>query len=243
METCQIKGVTMKRHFLTALLILLQLVHAAAQKVLHTDGFESGLKNWIIEKVSDKTAFEVKDSMLEVVAPGGITLWYHKPIKSPAKIMFEAMVINEGGEYDRGSDLNCFWMANDPEHPDSMFARSEWRNGVFGRYYSLSMYYAGYGGNNNSTTRFRRYDGDYQRFYEKKIRPEILKEYTDSAHLIIPNQWYRVEIIVNGNQIQYYMNKDLLFDYHDPDPYTSGYFGLRTVKNHIVYRNFKVIQP
>lgn len=215
--------------------------YAAAQNVIYTDGFESGLTNWTIEKVSDKTTIELKDSILEVVAPNGITLWFNKLIKSPVKIIFDAMVIDNGGEYDRVSDLNCFWMASDPEHPDSMFARSEWRNGVFGRYYSLSMYYAGFGGNNNSTTRFRRYDGNYQRFVENKIRPEILKEYTDSAYLITPNQWYHVKIIVKGSQVQYYMNQELLFDYCDPNPYTSGYFGLRTVKNHIIYRNFKVI--
>lgn len=216
--------------------------YAAAQNVIYTDDFEFGLSNWTIEKVSDNTTIEVKDSMLEVVAPKGITLWFNKLIKSPVKIVFDAMVIDNGGEYDRVSDLNCFWMANDPEHPDSMFARSEWRNGVFGRYYSLAMYYAGFGGNNNSTTRFRRYDGNYQQFVENKIRPEILKEYTDSAYLIIPNQWYHVKIIVKGSQVQYYMNEELLFDYCDPNPYSSGYFGLRTVKNHVIYRNFKVIQ-
>jgi rhamnogalacturonan endolyase len=203
----------------------------------------SGLSNWTIEKVSDETVLEVRDSMLEVIAPNGITLWYNIPLKSPVKIVFHAMVIDNGGKYDRVSDLNCFWMASDPEHPDSMFARSEWRNGIFGRYYSLSMYYAGFGGNNNSTTRFRRYEGDYQMFIENNIRPEILKEYNDSAHLIIPNQWYHVEIIVNENHVQYYLNKELLFDYFDPNPYTCGYFGLRTVKNHIIYKNFRVIQP
>lgn len=216
--------------------------YAAAQNVIYTDDFEFGLSNWTIEKVSDNTTIEVKDSMLEVVAPKGITLWFNKLIKSPVKIVFDAMVIDNGGEYDRVSDLNCFWMANDPEHPDSMFARSEWRNGVFGRYYSLAMYYAGFGGNNNSTTRFRRYDGNYQQFVENKIRPEILKEYTDSAYLITPNQWYHVKIIVKGSQVKYYMNEELLFDYCDPNPYSSGYFGLRTVKNHVIYRNFKVIQ-
>ena len=232
----------MKGYFIPALLMLLHTGHAPAQKTICTNGFGSGLNNWTIEKVSDKTTLEVKDGILEVIAPGGVTLWYNLPIESPVKIVFDAMVIDNGGEYDRVSDLNCFWMASDPEHPDSMFARSEWRNGVFGRYYSLSMYYAGFGGNNNSTTRFRRYEGNYQQFTEKKIRPEILKEYTDSAHLITPNQWYHVEIIVDGSKVQYSMNKELLFDYRDPNPYTSGYFGLRTVKNHIIYKNFRVIQ-
>jgi rhamnogalacturonan endolyase len=224
------------------ILIIMQLENAAAQKVICTDGFESGLDNWIIEKVSEKTTLTLKDGKLEVVASNGITLWYHQRVKSPAKIVFDAMVVGNGGQYDRVSDLNCFWMANDPEHPDSFFTRSDWRNGVFGKYYSLTMYYAGFGGNNNSTTRFRRYDGNYQQFIEKKIRPEVIQEYTDSAHLITPNQWYHVEIVVTGNKVQYFMNNKLLFDYYDPHPYSNGYFGLRTVKNHIKYKNFKIIQ-
>lgn len=222
--------------------VLIRLEYAGAQKVLCTDGFESGLDNWIIEKVSEKTVLQIKDSALEVIAPDGITLWYNKPVKSPVKIVFDAMVVSDGGEFDRVSDLNCFWMAVDPEHPDSMFARSAWRNGIFSRYYSLSMYYAGYGGNNNSTTRFREYDGNYQQFAGQDMRPEILEEYTDSAHLIIPNKWYHVEIVVNRNRTQYYMNDELLFDYYDKNPYSNGYFGFRTVKNHIIYKKFKVIQ-
>lgn len=216
--------------------------NAIAQKVIHTDGFENGLDNWTIEKVSEKTTLTIKDSTLEVVATNGITLWYNQSLKSPVKIVFDAMVIDNKGAYDRVSDLNCFWMANDPEHPDSIFARSDWRNGIFGKYYSLTMYYAGFGGNNNSTTRFRKYDGDYTQFVEKKIRPEVIQEYTDTAHLIIPNKWFHIEIIVNKNVVQYFMNNELLFNLDDPHPYLEGYFGFRTVKNHIMYKNFKVIQ-
>jgi rhamnogalacturonan endolyase len=232
----------MLRYLLPALLVIMQLENSAAQKVICTDGFECGLNNWTVEKVSEKTTLTLKYGTLEVIAPNGITLWYNNPVKSPVKIIFDAMVVSNGGQYDRVSDLNCFLMANDPEHPDGIFVRSDWRNGVFGKYYSLTMYYAGFGGNSNSTTRFRRYDGNYQQFVDKKIRPEVLQEYTDSSHLITPNQWYHVEIVVTGNKVQYFLNKELLFDYYDLHPYSSGYFGLRTVKSHIKYKNFKVIQ-
>ena len=42
--------------------------------------------------------------------------------------------------------------------------------------YSLQLYYLGYGGNHNSTTRFRRYDGDESGITNPKARPAILKE-------------------------------------------------------------------
>ena len=51
-------------------------------------------------------------------------------------------------------------MASDPESPDDLWARAGWRSGIFARCYTLRLYYVGYGGNHNRTTRFRRYDGN-----------------------------------------------------------------------------------
>ena len=34
-----------------------------------------------------------------------------------------------------------------------------WRNGEFKNYNTLDLYYVGYGGNDNGTTRFREYHG------------------------------------------------------------------------------------
>lgn len=214
----------------------------SAQSIIYSDDFTSTLEQWIIETESDQTLFQLKDSILDVVAPGGITLWFNSKLEGNVLITFDSRLIDEEGPWDRVSDLNCFWMANDPEHPDDFFARSDWRNGTFGKYYSLSMYYAGYGGNTNTTTRFRKYTGDYQAFIEKRERPEILKEYTDQPHLITSNRWYHIEIRIHGNKIQYIVNNEILFDYTDESPYKSGYFGLRTVKNHIQYRYFKVYE-
>jgi len=214
----------------------------SAPTVLYSDDFTSGPDQWVIEAESEQHQILLKDSILDVVAPGGITFWFHHKLEGNIQISFDSRVVDGGGPWDRVSDMNCFWMANDPEHPDDFFARSEWRNGTFGKYYSLSLYYAGYGGNTNTTTRFRKYNGDYAAFAERRERPEILKEYTDPAHLITPNEWYHTEITILGNHIRYSVNNEILFDYTDENPYTSGYFGFRTVKNHIQYRDFKVFQ-
>ena len=212
----------------------------SAQQVLYSDDFSSSLEKWTVESASEETVINLNDGVLDVVAPAGITIWFNQKLEGNVRIAFEAFVVDEGGEWDRVSDLNCFWMANDPKNPDDFFSRSAWRGGTFGKYYSLSLYYAGYGGNTNSTTRFRKYDGDFEAFTGKQQRPEILKEYTDEQHLIKPNQWYRIEIEVKGKHIRYSVNNEVLFDYKDQEPYKSGYFGLRTVKNHIRYRNFQV---
>lgn len=87
-------------------------------------------------------------------------------------IEYDACVAVEGKPDDRLSDLNCFWMASDPKASD-IWKRMNWRNGVFVNCYSLQLYYLGYGGNYNSTTRFRRYDGNEAAVTDEKVRPAI----------------------------------------------------------------------
>ena len=94
--------------------------------------------------------------------------------------------------------MNCFWAANDPKHPGKLLARSTWRNGVFRNYNTLNLFYVGYGGNDNTTTRFRRYYGQFYDVDEARIKP-LIKEYTDPAHLLKPNQWYYIQIRVQDN--------------------------------------------
>ena len=60
----------------------------------------------------------------------------------------------------------------------------------------------GYGGNDNGTTRFREYHGEYYGVDDAKIKP-ILKEYTDAAHLLKPNHWYEVKIRVENGATTY----------------------------------------
>ncbi len=211
-----------------------------SQTLLYQDVFDQDLSQWVIEQNSDKTILHANKQQLEIIAPQGLTIWFKQKLSGDIRICYDAMIIRARGKYDRVSDLNCFWMASDPQSPDNFFSRSQWRNGVFGNYYSLSQYYVGYGGNNNTTTRFRKYNGNYQQFKNKKIRPEIIQEYTDSAHLITPNRWSHISIEVKGNSMSYYFNKELLFDFNDPTPYKTGYFGFRTVKNHVILKNFRV---
>ncbi len=211
-----------------------------AQQRVYKANFKKGISDWVVETNSDSTQLITQGKTLEIIAPKGLTLWYKHSLENFTVIEYEAMVVKGGGKYDRASDLNCFWMANDPENPDDFFKRSSWRNGVFGKYYSLQLYYVGLGGNNNSTTRFRKYDGDYNRFVNNRVRPEIIKEYTDSDHLITANKWCHIKIVMNDGLVQYYYNNELIFSLKDEAPFKKGYFGIRTVKNHMKIRNFKI---
>ena len=92
------------------------------------------LKNWTIEDHSGEVKIIVSGDTLEITAPKGLTLWYNQRLTGDYEISYRVKMLMQGGKYDRLSDLNCFWGANDPEHPGNLFARSEWRNGIFQNY-------------------------------------------------------------------------------------------------------------
>ena len=199
--------------------------------------------NWTIEAESRDTQVHRLNDTLEIIAPNGLTLWWNKKLEGDVEIAYKACVMDGGQAGDRLSDLNCFWMMHDAEYPDDIFKRQTWRNGVFDRCYSLKGYYLGYGGNSNTTTRFRRYDGNYEAFEKEGIRPDILKEYTDKDHLLKPNHWYSIRIVCQSGRTQYYIDGELLVDYADEQPYTSGWFGFRTTASRVRLMDFSVKIP
>jgi len=212
--------------------------------VLAVGDFSNWQNNWEEEsEVPSQIRYVAQDSCLDIVAPKGLTLWYKTPFKGNLTIRYQIRAVSGPEPTDRCSDLNCFWMASDPLHPDSIFVGKAFRSGLFSKYYSLSLYYVGYGGNDNTTTRFRRYDGNYDAFLNAKERPIIQKEYTDSAHLIKPNHWYSVRISVKDGVVQYWSDKELLSNFKDATPLTKGWFGFRTTQNHLQVRSFTVTKP
>ena len=185
-------------------------------------------KYWTVESESPDYRIDFKDGACEITAPKGLTLWYNKKLKADIEIEYEAIIYKEK-ETDRLSDLNCFWMASDPEQ-GSVFKRAAQRGGVFANCAQMQLYYVGFGGNHNSTTRFRRYTGEEN--------PAIIREYTDPEHLLKPNHWYRIKLVCAGGRVQYWIDGELLFDYMDSEPYNEGWFGFRTTLSRCAIRNF-----
>ena len=95
------------------------------------------------------------------------------------------------------------------------------------------------GGNDNSTTRFRRYRGEYYGVADDKVKP-LLKEYTDASHLLVPNQWYQIRIKVEKGITTYSVNGEELFRYVLTGGEGDGHFGLRLLQNHVLFTDFKV---
>lgn len=202
-------------------------------ELIFKDNFDKGLGNWKVEQMPQGTV-DVKNSKLEIDDVTGCTVWLKKKFEGPIVIEYDVFVIQDGGANDRVSDLNCFWMASDPKNPTNLFADSEARGGKFSNYDSLQLYYMGLGGNHNKTTRFRRYVGNG----ERPLLPE--HDLSDSKYMLEANKKYHIKIVANHGVIQYFRDNQLVSDFVDSNPYTSGYFGFRTVKNHMTVDNFRV---
>lgn len=220
--------------------LLLCLAFAAKAQDVSVSGLNARQfhKYWKIESESPHYCLTFQGDTAEIVSPQGLTLWRKEKMHGNVTIEYDACVV-VASDGDRLSDLNCFWMASDPQHPDNLWARERWRSGIFLHCYSLQLYYLGYGGNHNTTTRFRRYDGDEAGITDPQARPAILKEYTDADHLLKPNHWYHIKITNENHRIRYYIDGQCLVDFRDAQPLTEGWFGFRTTLSRTRITNFR----
>lgn len=200
-------------------------------ELLYVNDFRAGLVDFAVE-AEQGGVVEARDGVLTLDVPAGCSVWLRRKLEGPLMIEYDATFVTSGPD-DRLSDLNLFWMASDARNEQDFFAVA--RSGKFADYNELRCYYAGIGGNANTTTRFRRYIGDTQ------LRP-LLPEHDLSTPevLLVPEKTYRIRAIACGSLIQLFLDDQKLFELRDPQPYTSGYFAFRTVTSHQQIRNFKV---
>lgn len=194
------------------------------------DDFRAGLGRWVVEQQPGGTV-TAEDGKLIIADRAGGTVWLRQKLTAPVTITYVARVSSQA----RVSDLNCFWMASDPARPHDLFAAGHGRDGKFGTYDSLRTYYVGYGGNANTTTRFRRYDGT-------GARP-LLPEHDLSApqFLLRADHVYAITLVAGEDgRVQFIRDGEVIFDWVDPQPLREGWFGFRTVNSTIEVLTFAV---
>ena len=225
----------MRRLFPTLALSLIGLAAdrpATTQStVIYQNDFKHGLADFAIE-AEQPAGVTTRDGALILDAPAGLTVWLKRRLTGPTVIEYDATAISAGGPNDRVSDLNCFWMAADPATPDRLPGP---RTGKFADYDTLRTYYVGYGGNANTTTRFRRYIGTPG---NRPIRPQ--DEFTDTPHLLVANQSVHLKLVADGSRIEFWRDGERLFELNDAEPYRDGYFAFRTVKSRLEIRNLRL---
>ena len=188
---------------------------------------------WAVEQMPGGRVTSQGNALI-IEDTAGATVWYREKLTAPVEISYDVTVVMRDGPFDRLSDLNCFWMAIDPPSPH---LRPGGRSGKFPEYSSLLTYYVGYGGNKNTTTRFRRYDGSPDR----PLLPE--HDLADKKVLLIPNHSYHIRLVARDGVAEFWRDGEKIFSYVDPSPLASGWFAFRTVRSHLEIRNFKVPHP
>lgn len=203
----------------------------AGGEALPSDEFRDGLGQWVVEQQPGGTV-TAENGALVIADRGGCTVWLRTKLKAPVEISYEITMSAKA----RVSDLNCFWMASDPARPDDLPGAG--RDGKFASYDGLRTYYAGVGGNNNTTTRFRRYEGTGAR----PLRPE--HDLSAREFLLEGDRAYRVTITVGEEgRVQFARDGKVIFDFTDPQPLREGWFGFRTVDSRMEVRHFRVSRP
>ncbi|WP_151482509.1 DUF6250 domain-containing protein [Streptomyces albicerus] len=196
-------------------------------RLIARDDFRRGLGQWATE-LQDGGSVTASRGVLEIDVPSGATVWFKPKLQGPYVLEYIATPVSAGGANDRVSDLNNFWNATDVRSPHDLFATA--RGGALAEYDYLTTYYSGYGANTNTTTRLRRYVG------EPGVRP-LIHDYTEP--LLTANEPHRVRIVSHGSTVQWWNNGRLVFDYVDPEAYTSGHFAFRTVWSHFRITDFR----
>ena len=194
--------------------------------LLYSEDFNESLANWTAEKEDPSTTVSIVDGKLDIDTIYGSTVWFNHKLSGNIKIEYDVTTLIDGQDKEP-RDHNLFWMAHNPNDPNVRPVGT----GNFSSYDCFDLYYAGIGGNHNSTTRFRRYNN---------CARTLLQEYTDADHLNTANQTYHMTIICKGMNIQVYRNGQTYWDFIDPQPYTEGWFGFRQTRTHLQMDNFVV---
>lgn len=236
LQLTQKKQIMCKTQFLSIITVILFFFgcNSSSEKIIYKDVLNSS-ENWVVEQQPKGTSI-FKNNTLEIIDAKGCSIWFKNKLTGNIKIKYEVTIIDEGGKYDRVSDMNCLWMANDPKNPNDFFKESKNRAGRFPNYHHFTAYYVGYGGHHNTKTRFRRYNGNINR----PLLPE--HDLSDKKFMITANKKMQIEIVVKDNFTTYARDGEIIYKVNDTEPYKSGYFGFRTVNNHMLIKKFKVIQ-
>jgi len=196
--------------------------------VLHKDDFNGDLSQWVVQQQPGGSV-RIEAGKLHIRDRKGCTVWFKQKLAGPILIEYEVTMTPDA----RVSDLNCFWMATDPKSPKDLFAGAK-REGNFSQYHALRLYYVGYGGHNNTKTRFRRYPGGGE-------RPLLSKhDLGDKNVLLKGGATVKIQLVAFGETVRYLRDGEVIFDIRDPKPYREGWFGFRTVNSHLVLDNVRI---
>jgi hypothetical protein len=209
----------------------------------------------------------VRDGRLEMFLPGvGATAWFSRPFSGPIALVYHAQIPSkhlDGGDLT-ARDINTFVHAQAPEPmaPEALLTHPRF-TGSFTTYHSMTGYYASTGGSFNTTTRMRIYP---RQTIDGEAIDHVALTHRDGNpdYLVRPDRWYQIQIIAADGLIQYMVDGRVVYQIQPGNPvpvltanvddqptirpadpesfpvYTRGFVGLRAVKTHHQYDDFRV---
>lgn len=196
--------------------------------ILKEDFRQFDSRHWRVETEQPQySRVFTEQSRLIMDTRAGMTVWLQQPLQGAYRIEFLRQVLVAGEANDRLSDMNVFWAAHEPG--SAALAK---RDGVLESYNSLATYYVGMGGNGNTTTRFRRYNGSAER--------PLLGERLHPADLLEAGRIYRIRIDVSAETTEYWVDDRQLFSQALAQLPEPGYFGFRSVWSRQAISRFSV---
>lgn len=190
-------------------------------------------RRWRIESQTPQgSQVYVEQQRLIMDTQAGMTVWLDRPLSGNYRIEFLRQVLVAGLDNDRLSDMNVFWGAHEAGAAGQPYLAV--RDGVLESYDAMASWYVGMGGNGNSTTRFRCYDGSGER--------HLLGERLDTEALLEAGRIYRIRIEADEQQTSYWVDDRMMFQQALEGRPTAGYFGFRSVWSRQAISRFRVLE-
>lgn len=234
-------------------------------ELLYWDDFEN-LNDWVIQiqETDDVTEprIDIRNGALDVLMQDrGATIWNRHKFSGPVAIVFNVVAPTDYEHLDGivPRDVNTFWHASDPVVPWEILD-DRYYTGAFSSYHKQHGYYAGMGGRDNTTTRFRRYP---RIVGNEQVEHISLRERDgQETYLIEPGKTHTIQLIAFDDIIQYIVDGEVFYEIREGDTvtvatpdggekevvytrdrfpsYTEGWFGFRMVRTHHIFSNFRV---
>ena len=202
-------------------------------KLLFHDDFDSGLSQWHIE-AEQPGRISAANGVLDIDVPAGVTLWFKPRLEGPLTIEFEATAVDEGGPNDKVSDLNVFWMANNTDGRQPVFARA--RSGAVRRVQRSADVL-------RRPRRQSQHDDALSPLHRRPGAPAACALATTlrtTQYMLVPNKPQTIRLVANGKVIEYWRDGTRIFHMEDAAPYENGWFALRTTFSHLRIEHLRI---
>jgi len=128
----------------------------------------------------------------------------------------------------RVTDMISLWMVDHPDG-DLLEYLAGRDDAKMHQLFPLSLYWVDMGGSNNVNTRLR-----------KNPNRQLVRQFTDRAHLMERDRSYAITLVQNGHFIEYWVDGEAWIRFFDPEAILAGHVGFRAFCSDLEVAELKV---